>query len=142
MSAVWTPDLVRPSFHLLNFNHPLTAQLGHHPLQFRHLLFVGFLRHGLCLTVPPCVIDPFLVPGKMLDHVLVCFRPDRYDPAQCSVRSDSGQKGLELIPGDSLKFFRTDPQPVLRQKTGNDQIPVLKQVVVRVTALPVFLPPQ
>ena len=84
----------------------------------------------------PAVIDPLLISGKMFDHIIICFRTYRYHPAQGSFRTKSGQQGTELIPADRFKLFRPYTQPVLRHETGNDQVPVFKQVVVRVSALP------
>ena len=116
-----------------------SKHLSHYLLQSSHLTVIVLFRHIIGLMFPPCIVNSALIHREMLDHFLIRLGSDGYYTPQSGIRGQPGQQRLKLIPGYCLKFFCSDPKPVLREEAGNDQVPVLKQVVVRVSALPMCL---
>lgn len=95
-------------------------------LQFSHLLQICLRGHARRLLLLPLVMNPLLLPAKLLDNLFICFRAYGNHPPQRCLRSDSSQELIKLIPADSLKLLCLDSQPVLRQEAGDYQPPVLK----------------
>ena len=105
-------------------------------LQFSHLLQIGLRGHARRLLLLPLVMNPLLLPAKLLDNLFICLRAYGNHTPQRRLRGDSGQELIEFIPADRLKFLCLNSQPVLRQEAGDYQPPVFKKIVVRVNALP------
>ena len=104
----------------------------HELLQIFHCFFKLLFWHILGFSFSPSIVNSFLIRSKMFDNLLVLLCSYRHHSPQSGIWGKSGQQRPELIPCYCFKFFCPDTKPVLRQKTGNNQIPVFKEIIVRV----------